>query len=484
MSENNNVNDLVNIDDVKQSASNSENSSLINEENINKIDFLNPVHEFENLEPPEEPEYKKNIKIGLFVLGGIVIVLILYLIINSIIKSSHDKVCMPIENKVIDSSVKYAKENNLLPVNEGESVVVEIEDLLSSGVLSKNDIILKENQCNGNVKITKYKDDYIKTIDLKNCNYCTTDKRYKKWSNESTREPSGKNMIVDVEAYYNYKTYEDYNSNWTKFFKSSLISTEESKEYKIKLPIDETVLPTIPEEAEILNIEKEDKNYYRHRDKKWKFYVDNGGNYTTTYFSEQPAGYANKDEDTLKLKEWSEWSLNYPDTKSYRTIKSAIGYKWYYLDKKEKKYWNSGAYSVEQPSEKYDTKDKGSSEKMYSYQDKTWLWYNGAKRKYSGYNSIMPKGYKLKDINMLNYSNWSNWKDVSYLNNANSSYREQEIDVYSRYRIHYRMNSYFKFEDHLNIKEFEKETQSSLTDFLKREKTTIDIIYKFKYRKR
>ena len=479
-----NNNDLVNIDDIKKSAASGEDSNTINEENINKIDFLNPVHEFENLEPPEEPEYKKYIKIGCLVLGGVLIVLILYLIINSLVKSSHDKMCIPIENTVVESSFKYAKENNLLPINEGESIVVKVEELINNSILSKNNIRMNENECSGSVKITKYKNNYIKTLNLTNCGYCTTDKRYKNWSKETTKEPSGKNIVVDVEAYYNYKTYEDYNSNWTKYFKSSLINTEESKEYKIKLPIDETVLPTIPEEAEIIKIEKEDKNYYRHRDKKWKFYVDNGGKYTTTYFSEQPAGYSNKDEDTLKLKEWSEWSLNYPDTKSYRTIKSAIGYKWYYLDKKEKKYWNSGAYSVEQPSEKYNIKDKDSSEKMYTYQDKTWLWYNGSKRKYSTYNSTIPKGYNIKDVNMMTYTNWSYWKDISYLNNVNSTYREQEIDVYSRYRIQYRMNSYFKFDNHLTLKEFEKETNTTLTEFLKREKTTVDIVYKFKYRKR
>ena len=45
-----------------------------------------------------------------------------------------------------------------------------------------------------------------------------------------------------------------------------------------------------------------------------------------------------------------------------------------------------------------------------------------------------------------------------------------------------RQKTYLQYRE--KIKEFEKETNSSLTDFLKREKTTVDIIYKFKYRKR
>lgn len=476
-------NDLVNIDEVKESAASGKDSNLINEENINNIDFLNPVHEFENLEPPAEPEYKKYTKIGIIVLAVIVIIFVLYLIINSIVRASHDKVCIPIENNVIETSFEYAKENNLLPINEGESIVVKIEDLLKDGILSKNNIRMKKSVCSGSVKITKYKEDYIKTFDLTNCGYCTTDKRYKKWSKETTKEQSGKNMVLDVEAYYNYKTYEDYNSQWTVYIKESLINKEVSKEYGIAMPIDNKYLPVIPKEAEILKVYKEDKTYYSFRDKKWKFYRDNGGVYSTEFYSEQPQGYAKKDESTLKFTEWSEWSLNYPDKKNYRNIKSSYGYKWYYLDKKEKKYWNNGAYSVEQPSEKYVQKDKDSKEIMYSYQDKTWLWYNGNKRGYTGYFSVSSNGL-IKDENFIQYTNWSDWKEISYLSESSSIYREQKTTTSSRYRIQYRMYSYLNFENHLNIKEFEKETNSSLTDFLKREKTTVDIIYKFKYRKR
>lgn len=476
-------NDLVNIDDVKESAASGKDSNLINDENINKIDFLNPVHEFENLEPPAEPEYKKYIKPIVLILGVFIAVLVLYLIINSIIKAAQDKTCKPIENKVIETSFKYAKEKNILPINEGESVIVKIDDLLTDGLLSTTDITMKKNKCNGNVKITKYKESYIKTIDLTNCGYCTTDKRYKKWSDETTKEPSGNNIIIDVIAYYNYKTYEDYNSGWTNYIKESLINKEKSDKYGVALPIDEKYLPTIPKEAEIIKVEKEDKTYYSYRDKKWKFYKDNGGSYTNEFYSEQPQGYAYKDENTLKFSEWSKWSLNYPDKKNYRKIKNSYGYKWYYLDKKERKYWNGGAYSVEQPSEKYNQCDKENKEVMYSYQDRMWLWYNGSRRLYTGYISNSSQGL-IKDENFVQYSNWSDWREASNLNDSNRNYREQQTTTSSRYRIQYRMNSYLKLDNHLNLKDFEEETNTSLDEFIKREKTTIDVIYKFKYRKR
>lgn len=471
-------NNLVNPDDINT------NNDVINENNINDIDFQNPVHQFENLQPLPEPEYKKYTKMGIIVVVVIIALLILILIINSIIKSNQDKVCIPIEDKIIKAAVDYAKNKNTLPINEGEFVVIELDDLYSENALKQSDATVKEDVCNGNIKITKYKDEYIKTINLTNCGYCTTEKRYKKKIKEDTNKPAGKNMVVDVTAYYNYSTYEDYNTNWTTYLNTSLISEEVSKKYGVALPLEQRYLPTVPEEAKILRIEKEDKQYYRFRDKRWKYYVDRGGVYTTEFYSEQPAGYANKDNDTVKLNEWSEWSLNYPDTKDYRTIRSSVGYKWYYKKGREKKYWNGGAYSVEQPSEKYNIKDNETNVKMYSYQDRTWLWYNGTKRSYSGFYSVTPNGFNLKDESLFQYSGWSNWTDISYLNNSNSAYREQETTTYSRYRIQYRMNSYFKLEDHLTLKEFEKETNVSLTEFLTKEKTEVDIKYKFKYRKR
>lgn len=471
-------NNLVNPDDINNE------HDTINEDNINDIDFKNPVHEFDNLQPLPEPEYKKYTKIGIIVGISIVGLLILILIITSIINASQDKVCIPIEDRVMKGAFDYASNKKMLPVNEGEYVVIKLDDLYKEKILKQNETTVKENVCSGDVKITKYKDDYIKTINLTNCGYCATEKRYKKWSKESTSKPSGKKMVVDIIAYYNYSTYEDYNTNWTTFFNPSLISEDVSKKYGVALPIEQRYLPAVPEEAKILKIEKEDKTYYRYRDKRWRYYADRGGSYTREFYSEQPAGYPNKDNDTVKLTEWSEWSLNYPDAKDYRTIKSSVGYKWYYLKGKEKKYWNGGAYSVEQPSKKYDTKEKDTNVKMYSYQDRTWLWYNGTKRSYSGFYSVAPNGFSIKDQLLFQYSGWSNWTDITYLNNSNSSYREQETTTYSRYRIQYRMNSYFKLEDHLTLKEFEKETKVSLTDFLAKEKTEVDIIYKFKYRKR
>lgn len=471
--------------DNKDSVGNDLVSSNGTTNNIVEIEPENPVHQFDNLTPIVKPDYNKYKKIGIILIIALVGIIIVWLIVSSIIKSSHNKVCTPIEDKVLEAAFDYAKENDILPKNIGANVTLKLSTLYSSNKLNQSEISVKEKVCDGSVKITKYKDEYIKTINLTNCGYCTSDSRYGKWSKETTKKPNGKNMIIDVIAYYNYYTYEDYNSNWTNYLRSELINKEVSEKYNIALPKEQKNLPNIPDEAKILKIEKQDKNYYRYRDKKWKFYIDQGGNYTNYFASEATSGYPNRDDSTLKYTAWSDWSLNYPEVKNYRSIESSQGYKWYYLKGKQKVYWNGGAYSVNQPSDKYDIKDKEQgSEKMYRYHDKTWRWYNGNKRKYSSYNSTAPKGYTNKDDDLTEYTNWTTWSDKSHVNDLNRNYREQDVDVYSRYRIQYRMTSYMKLDDYLTLKEFEKETKLSLKEILEQEKTDIDVIYKFKYRKK
>lgn len=476
-------NNLVNPDDINTEINEkSTNEDAINENNINDIDFFNPVREFENLQPIVEE--KRGMRIVPIILIFVILIIVI-LVISSIVNKKKDSVCVPIEDKVIREAFKYASENSLLPINGGENVVIDLNTLYSENILNQSEISVNSKICNGSVKITKYKDDYIKTIDLNSCNYCSTDKRYKKWSNETTKEPKGNNMVVDVNAYYNYYTYEDYSSSSTVYLNSSLINKEVSEKYGVALPVDMEKLPKIPNDAEIIKIIKSDKKYYRYRDQKWMFYIDNGGSYTNYFSSEKPAGYSYKDDKTLKTTEWTEWSLDYPEAKSYRTIKTSKGYKWYYLNGGKKVYWNGGAYSVKQPSEKYTNWDKeAGSAQMYTYSDKTWRWYNGNRRSYTSYYSVAPKANMKKDEGLTKYTNWTKWQDVSYLTNANRGYRVQEEDTYSSYRIEYRWKSLAKLENYLNVDEFEKEVGMPLNEFLQKEKTEVDVIYKFKYRKK
>ena len=193
--------------------------------------------------------------------------------------------------------------------------------------------------------------------------------------------------------------------------------------------------------------------------------------------------YANKDNDTLVLSDWTEWSLDYPEKKEYRTISNQTGYRWYYMDGNNKVYWNSGTYYPTKPDEKYTQKEK-ESVTMYRYQDKMWRWYNGKKRTYSGYMSNPIYIYAKRDDDIFNYTNWSQFTSESKKNASNTFYREEETKTYSRYRISYSMQSFLKLNTYVDKTEFEKTLQSTVPELMNRTDMKVDIQYKFIYRKK
>ena len=284
--------------------------------------------------------------------------------------------------------------------------------------------------------------------------------------------------IIEVIPYYNYYEVSVYNSEWTKWLESNLI-TKENEKYEITLP-EEKLLPTIPEEAVIVRYEKEEKTYYSYRDKQYRFYRDNGGTYSE-YAKEQPTGYSTRDNSTEIETEWSDWTLDYPEKKSYRTITSTKGYRWYYEENGKKYYWNSGIYTPEQPDEKYNKKEN-KTVTMYRYKDKLWRWYNGKKRDYTGFRTEPYSIYTTKDTGYSKYSSWSSFKDYSTINETNKSYREEQTDQYSRYRIVYQMKTFLKLDKYISKQEFEQHMNTTVPELIKNENILIDIKYKFKYR--
>jgi len=289
-------------------------------------------------------EYVEKKDHSIIIIATFIILVIIIAII--IFKVSRSNTCNDVEKMILDQAHLYATNNNLLPTVEGESITLNVDDVFSEETLKP---MLEEKICGGSVKITKYKDEYIKTYDITNCGYCSTEERYKNWSNEVDKKPSSK-YLVDVIPYYNYYDVSYYHSSWSSWISEDDIGELDEK-YHVALPLKETSIPKIPAEANIIEYEKEDATWYSYRDKKWKYYKDNGGTYSGLS-SEQPDGFANKDTSTLMLTEWSPWSLDYPELKDYRTISTTTGYRWYYLDGTEKVYWNSGIYTPTQPDEK------------------------------------------------------------------------------------------------------------------------------------
>lgn len=413
---------------------------------------------------------------NLLILVGILVLLIIIIVFA--FNSSRNKKCKTLETLIMEAAEKYAKEEELAPTIEGDFVTISVDDLANKGYIELALLQNKDTTCTGTVKITRYKDQYIKTFDLKNCGSCTTESRYK-WGKETSTYSN--RHLMDVNTLYNYYGVESYHTSWTKYYPSSEISKEKSV-YGNYLPLKDSDLPKIPETGLPRNIEQVEANYYSYRDKRWKYYKDNGGAYSGLS-SEPVEGYPYKDTNTEMNTEWSSWSQEYPEVKSYRSIKSTKGYQWYYVNKNGKKvYYNNGEFLVEAPDSQYTEKSK-ETVMMYRYQDKMWRWYNGNKRAYSSYVSEAPKNYPNRDEELTNYTSWSPWRDVSYLSDANSWYREQEIDVYSKYRTEYDILSFKVLEEPITREELEQRLGKTLEEISQDRTIRLEATYQFRYAK-
>ena len=421
-------------------------------------------------------ENKKPLLRFFFVFGTILPVVIMILIIVAVVQNSR---CLNIYNTLKTSSLNYAKDEGTLPTLEGESTTVKLDDLYNAKYLSSTNT--DNNLCSGNVKITKYKDDYIYTVDARSCGQCSVNLKYGNWSAEQSSYPSGK-AIVDVISYYNYYDREVSTTEWSDYYDDDELA-DETSEYGIRLPLDETKLPEVPKEGKIVNIENDTTYYYRYRDRSWKWY-DIEGDYSD-FSSEQPEGYANRDDGSEKYSEWSDYSLNYPEEKDYRTIQNTTGYKFYYLnDKGDKVYYNSGQYSAREDvnTEKYNHTDSDTTT-LYRYRDKMWRWYNGTQRKYSSYSSRQPSNQPYKDRDTETLGNPTSWEPTSRVNASNQEYRVEERKIMTRFRIQYEILSLKVLDKSLNHSDFEKRIKMSIPAFASNENYKLEVTYKFRYKK-
>ena len=411
-----------------------------------------------------------------FVFGTLLPIIIIVFIVMAVVQNNN---CTQIYDTLKTTSLNYAKDQGTLPTIEGEYVNVRLDDLYDEEYLSSTST--NNSLCSGSVKITKYKDEYVYTIDVKNCGECSVNKKYGAWSSEQSSYPSGK-AIVDVIPYYNYYDREVSTTSWSNYYDDSELS-DETSEYGIRLPLDETTLPSIPKEGKITNIENDTIYYYRYRDRRWKWY-DIEGDYSD-FSSEQPANYANKDENTEQYTDWSEYSLNYPEEKDYRTIQSATGYKFYYLnDKNEKIYYNSGKYSARDDvnTTKYNRTEQETAT-LYRYRDKQWRWYNGTKRRYSTLTSSQPTGLPYKDIETETLGNPTSWDEKSHVTSENQEYRVEERKIMTRFRVEYEILSLKVLKNPLNRKDFENKVKMTVQEFYSNKNYKLEVTYKFKYRK-
>ena len=411
-----------------------------------------------------------------FVIGTIIPLVLIGFIIYTMVNNSN---CNQVYDSIKSATLEYLRSEGNIPDVDGESVNVNIGKLYTEDYLhsaSTNNL-----RCNGKIKVTKYESELVYTLDVNSCDTCSVDNRYDDWSEEIGYYPANK-MIVDVIPYYNYYERQVNVTDWSPYYEQDEIKKKESK-YGVRLPKDDMEMPEIPTEGEIVEVQTEDILNYRYKDKTWLWY-DIVGDYSD-FSSEQPDGYANKDESTRIYTEWSEYSQNYPEEKEYRDIERVTGYKVYYEKDGEKVYANHGNYvALDDVDESvYDQRDSDTTD-LYRYRDEMWRWYNGTKRRYSSYRSVAPNGYPYRDDDTERDTSYSSWDDGSHVTPENASYRTEETKTLTRYRYIYEILSLPVLKEPVTKEEFLKEINMTVPEFAGLEEYKLEVTYNFKYRKR
>ena len=398
----------------------------------------------------------------------VVPVVIIIIIINLIISGVRNSNCYNIRKELSNYVDSYVMSYNLWPTINGDSVVINLDNVKK--------VTFKDQVCSGEVKITKVNDEFIKTFYLENCNYCSASES--DFKNEKSKYNSKLN--ADVIVYINYYNVTNNNSPWSEYIPYEEISTEETN--GVMLPLDEEDLPDISDEAIITEIVKEDKTFYSYRDKLWLWYKVNNNDYSD-FSSEQPSGYVNKDKRTEIKSDYSEWSIDYPEEKSYRVISNRNGYRWYKKDDNGNiVWWNNAEYYPDMPEDGY-KRDDDNKITMYRYFDYLWKWYNGeARGYYSSYSATPPsKSYIYKDEDLTRYTDWSGFVTYSSVNSDNEYYREEITNVHSRYMIKYKIRSFLVLDEFLERTEFEETLGRTLEEMSEDINVDLEITFKYRY---
>ena len=383
----------------------------------------------------------------------VVPVVIIIIIINLIISGVRNSNCYNIRKELSNYVDSYVMSYNLWPTINGDSVVINLDNVKK--------VTFKDQVCSGEVKITKVNDEFIKTFYLENCNYCSASES--DFKNEKSKYNSKLN--ADVIVYINYYNVTNNNSPWSEYIPYEEISTEETN--GVMLPLDEEDLPEISDEAIITEIVKEDKTFYSYRDKLWLWYKVNNNDYSD-FSSEQPSGYVNKDKRTEIKSDYSEWSIDYPEEKSYRVISNRNGYRWYKKDDNGNIFWwNNGEYYPDMPEDGY-KRDDDNKITMYRY--------------YSSYSATPPsKSYIYKDEDLTRYTDWSGFVTYSSVNSDNEYYREEITNVHSRYMIKYKIRSFLVLDEFLERTEFEETLGRTLEEMSEDINVDLEITFKYRY---
>ncbi len=408
----------------------------------------------------------------LFIIGAVIgIIILAIIIVNIIIAIAKGNTCKNMYEELEESTLDYLADRQIVLNPLSPTTTVTVEELLSKGYLNHAIFTIDDMTCGGEVKVTRVNDEYIFTPNLTNCSYCTTEGT---WSEPSEKLPN--KDIIDVIVTYNYVEKTTNYTTWTAYYTPEKLETD-----PITDPTDDR-FDVISSDAKNIEIEIDEKSYYKYRDLEWKFYANAGADYSG-FSSTQPAGYEKKDTSTTIQTEWTEWSVSAPSVEDYRSIEEKTGYRFYYEEDGVKHYYNSGAYLPEAPDDIYIEYDKNDQSRIFRYRDNLWRWYNGDARKYSSYMSEPTNTYLYKDEEIERYSSYSSWDEESSITPENDYYREEIIEVRKRFRLKYDMYSFNKLNEYVSEEQFSQQSGMTIEEVYNRDDLELVLKYEYIYRK-
>lgn len=255
----------------------------------------------------------------------IYVLIILYFLISHIWKSPVNPkrdACEIFDARLSNEIRNYFESS--LPSQNAETSSVSIEELISEGLLTSEDLQDVGSSCSGNAYITKVNNEYYYYNDI-TCGKCSINNMYTDWSSweESLPDFGGRKYQVMVNVLYNYSTSNNSKENWTEWS-----DWGESIE-KIKAP-------SMPAGAEAVNTETEEKKQYRYRTATFKWYkisgdvvYYNGDNY---YSETAPSGYEKLESSKRVLRTTKTYSTqeelrSKESIKDGDEIKAVMGYR-------------------------------------------------------------------------------------------------------------------------------------------------------------
>ena len=215
------------------------------------------------------------------------VLIIIYFLVFHSSGIGGNKICKNFDN-VLSSRIEQYFVNPLSESN-GETLSVDVRELIAYGYLTLTDLQDVGTSCYGSAYASKVDGKYYYYNDI-TCGSCSSDSIYAAWSDWSETLPDfgGKKHQVMTKTLYNYSNSDKKYSDWSDWGES----------------IDSIKAPTIPNNASPVDNDVESKSKYTYRDAEYQWYkldskVEYYGN--GAYYESSPANGYMKDDSTKTI---------------------------------------------------------------------------------------------------------------------------------------------------------------------------------------